>query len=98
MPRIMFAHMARGAFLSENGRSHSFLAFFARILQRHILVEFMLYNRAASGEQYRKEERLLFMDKTTELRMLITELVKRIDDERTLRCIYILLNRLYCNK
>jgi len=38
------------------------------------------------------------MDKTTELRMLITELVKRIDDERTLRCIYILLNRLYCNK
>jgi len=38
------------------------------------------------------------MDRTTELRMLITELVKRIDDERTLRSIYILLNRLYCNK
>lgn len=38
------------------------------------------------------------MDRIEELRMLITELVNRIDDERTLRCIYILLNRLFCNK
>lgn len=38
------------------------------------------------------------MDKIEELRMLIMTLVNRIDDEKVLRHIYALVNRIYCRQ
>lgn len=38
------------------------------------------------------------MEKKDELRRLIIELVNRMEDEKLLRRVYILLNRLFCRK
>ena len=49
---------------------------------------------SAAGEQHRKEDKT--MNKCEELKMLIVNLLNRIDDERMLRAIYRYINDLFC--
>ena len=49
---------------------------------------------SAAGEQHRKEDKT--MNKREELKMLIVNLLNRIDDERMLRAIYRYINDLFC--